>query len=145
MLVTFVGWVGVTKFSDFLPPPPDEQTWMLVTVTLAMAFLVSLTAVFARAGKILLQKDQLVVSTPLGSASIPYSQIETIRRCRRSGRQQHLQIIFKSDEDRKILKIRPSQVSDFAAQLRRKCPHLSSSSDQTLIRQSGQEKLLHSL
>lgn len=147
LLFVFAGWVAVTKFTNLLTPPPDEQTWMLVTLTLAMACLVSLTAVFSRAGRILMEADQLVVSTPLGFAKIPYSQIESIRRCRRggAGKQQHLQIIFRSENDRKVVKIRPSRASDFAAQLRRKCPHLSSSSDQTLVRQSGHGKLVHSL
>lgn len=143
----FAGWVVITMVPDLVPSPPSEQTWMLVTVILAMTCLVSLIAVFARAGKILMEADQLIVSTPLGFVKIPYSKIETIRRCRRGGvsKQQHLQIIFTSEEDRKILKIRPSRIADFAAQLRRKCAHLSSSSDQTLVRKSGQGKLVHSL
>lgn len=120
---------------------------MLVTVILALSFLVSLAAIFVRAGRIRLEENQLVVSTPLGFAKIPYSEIETIRRCRRGGadRQQRLQIIFRSQEDQKILQIRPGKASEFTAQLRKKCPHLSSSSDQTLIRKAGQAKLLHSM
>ena len=115
-------------------------------LSLAVAFLSSLAVVFTRAGRIRLEEDRLVVSTPLGFSKIPYSSIETIRRCRRSGsaKRQYLQIIFDSPGERKIVQLRPHHLLEFTAQLRRKCPHLSSSSDACLVKQGGHDRLIHS-
>lgn len=143
LLISLVGWVAFWRMGGEFSQGITELTWMCMSTSLALAFLASLALVFVRAGKIRLEEDRLVVSTPLGFCKIPYSQIETIRRCRRRGRPQHLQIIFETLGERKILQIRPQHVSEFTAQLRRKCPQLSSSSDVCLVRQGGQGKLIH--
>ena len=143
LLILWVGWVAAWHLGGEATESITEPRWLGVAASLALAFLASLALVFIRAGRIRLEEDRLVVSTPLGFCKIPYSQIETIRRCRRSGRPQHLQIIFEALGERKILQLRPRQVTEFAAQLRRKCPQLSSSSDIYLVRQGGEGKLIH--
>lgn len=143
LLILLVGWLASWKMGGEFTEGITELTWLCVTATLALAFLASLARVFVRAGRIRLEEDRLVVSTPLGFCKIPYARIETIRRCRHSGKPQHLQIIFESSGERKILQIRPRQVTGFAAQLRQKCPQLSSSSDIYLVRQGGEGKLIH--
>ncbi len=143
ILIVLVCWVAAWQTAGESTEGIGEQRWMIGTTLLALAFLASLALVFVRAGRIRMEEDRLVVSTPLGFCKIPYSQIETIRRCRRSGRPQHLQIIFETLGNRKILQIRPRNVSEFAAQLRRKCPQLSSSSDVVLVKRGGEGKLIH--
>ena len=143
LLILLVGWLASWKRGGGFTESVNELRWICVAASLALAFLASLALVFVRAGRIRLEDDRLVVSTPLGFCKIPYSRIETIRRCRRSGRPQHLQIIFETLGERKILQLRPHQVTEFAAQLRRKCPQLSSSSDIYLVRQGGEGKLIH--
>lgn len=143
ILIIVAGWVVSWQAGGEITERVSELTWMWVTTSLALAFLASLALVFVRAGRIRLEDDRLVVSTPLGFCKIPYSQIETIRRCRRRGRPQQLQIIFATLGERKILRLSPRQGADFAAQLRRKCPQLSSSSDVYLVRKGGEGKLIH--
>lgn len=144
-LVLLSAWVSVLQMDgDFL----DWVTEPLatgITISLALVLISSLAVVFARAGSIRLEKDRLVVSTPLGFSKIPYSRIETIRRCRRSGshKSQQIQIIFDSLGERKILRLRPHQLREFTSQLRSKCPHLSSSSDKCLVKQGGYHRAIH--
>ncbi len=144
LLILWVGSVASWKMGGEFTEGIRELTWLGVTASLALAFLASLALAFVRAGRIHLEEDRLVVSTPLGFCKIPYSQIETIRRCRRRGRPQQLQIIFATLGERKILRLSPRQMADFATQLRRKCPQLSSSSDVYLVRKGGEGKLIHS-
>ncbi|MEO5915041.1 MAG: hypothetical protein ABIS50_12475 [Luteolibacter sp.] len=145
-LVLLAGWVAVSQSGADFMERVNEPLATGVTISLALAFLSSMAVVFARAGRIRLEEDRLVVSTPLGFSKIPYSRIETIRRCRRSGsaKRQYLQIIFESPGERKILQLRPHHLLEFTAQLRRKCPHLSSSSDACLVKQGGYDRLIHS-
>lgn len=143
LLILLICWVASWQWGGEYADRISEPTWLVGVASLAAAFLASLALVFVRAGRFRLEEDRLVVSTPLGFCKIPYARIETIRRCRRSGRPQHLQIIFESSGERKILQIRPRQVVEFAAKLRRKCPQLSSSSDIYLVRQGGEGKLIH--
>lgn len=143
LLVVLACWVTLWKTGGEFIESISETNWTLVTATLALAFLASLAVVFARAGRICLEEDRLVVSTPLGFCKIPYTQIETIRRCRRRGRPQQLQIIFETLGERKMLRLSPRRVAEFAAQLRRRCPQLSSSSDVVLVRRGGEGKLIH--
>jgi len=145
LLILLVGWLAFWKWGGELTKDISELTWLGVTASLTLGFLASLALVFVGAGRIRLEEERLVVSTPVGFCKIPYSQIETIRRCRRKGRPQHLQIIFETLGERKILRLRPRQVTEFAALLHRKCPHLSSSSDIYLVRQGGEGKLVHSV
>ena len=144
ILIILAGWVATWQMGGEFTEGISELTWLSVAASLALAFLASLALVFVRAGRIRLEEERLVVSTPLGFCKIPYSQIETIRRCRRRGRPQQLQIIFATLGERKILRLSPRQVAEFAAQLRRKCPQLSSSSDVYLVRKGGEGKLIHS-
>lgn len=144
LLLALSCWVAAWKAGGELAEGMTEQRWETGAILLALALLISLFVTFARAGRIRFEEDRLTVSTPLGFAKIPYSQIETIRRCRRKGRPQQLQIIFGSSGERKMLRIRPSQPVEFAARLRGKCPHLSSSSDVVLVRKDGDGKLIHS-
>ncbi len=143
LLIVLVYWVGVWQASGEASEVIGDQTGLGVAIVLALAFLASLAILFIRAGRIRLEEDRLVVQTPLGFCKIPYAQIETIRRCRRSGRPQHLQIIFEAMGKRKILQVRPRGVAELAAQLRRKCPQLSSSSDVVLVKRGGEGKLIH--
>ena len=142
LLVLFVSWVAARRTAYGFIEDIGDPRWMIVTSLLALALFASLVLVFVRAGRIHLEEDRLVVSTPLGFCKIPYSQIETIRRCRRKGRPQNLQIIFETLGQRKVLQIRPPNLSAFAAQLRRKCPRLSSSSDVVLVKKGGEGKLI---
>jgi hypothetical protein len=143
LLIVLACWVGLWQAGGEVSEGIGEQTGLGVAIALALAFSASLAILFIRAGRIRLEDDRLVVQTPLGFCKIPYAQIETIRRCRRSGRPQHLQIIFGNLGKRKILQVRPRDVAEFAAQLRRKCPQLSSSSDVVLVRRGGEGKLIH--
>jgi hypothetical protein len=145
ILVVLACWMALWNTGGELTEKFTELEGTLVTATLVMAFFASVAFAFATAGKIRLEEEQLVVTTPLGFCKIPYSQVETIRRCRRSGRPQHLQVIFQSLGERKLLRIRPRHAVEFAAQLRRKCPQLSSSSDVVLMRNDGDGKWIHSI
>ena len=137
-------WVAAWKAGDGLAEGMGQQKWETGAIVLGLALFLSLFVAFARAGRIRFEEDRLTVSTPLGFAKIPYSRIETIRRCRRKGRPQQLQIIFHTLGERKMLRIRPGKPVEFAARLRGKCPHLSSSSDVVLVRKSGEGELIHS-
>jgi hypothetical protein len=143
LLIVLACWVVAWQAGGEFSGGIGELTGLGVAIALGLAFLASLAFVFIRAGRIRLEEDRLVVQTPLGFCKIPYAQIETIRRCRRSGRPQHLQIIFEIFGKRKILQVRPRDVPEFAAQLRRKCPQLSSSSDVVLVKRGGEGKLIH--
>jgi hypothetical protein len=145
ILVVLACWMALWNTGGEWAEGITELEWTVVTATLVMAFFASLAVAFATAGRIRLEEEQLVVTTPLGFCKIPYSRVETIRRCRRRGRPQHLQIIFQSLGERKILRIRPRHAVEFAAQLRRKCPQLSSSSDVVLMRNGGDGRLIHSM
>lgn len=144
LLVLLSCWVACWKTSGESIETISERQWEIGTIVLGLALLTSLFVTFARAGRIRFEEDRLTVSTPLGFAKIPYSTIETIRRCRRKGRAQQLQIIFGSHGERKMLRIRPGKPVEFAARLRGKCPHLSSSSDVVLVRRNGEGEIIHS-
>jgi hypothetical protein len=144
LLLALSCWVAAWKAGGELAEGMTEQRWETGAILLALALLISLFVTFARAGRIRFEEDRLTVSTPLGFAKIPYSSIETIRRCRRKGRAQQLQIIFGSPGERKMLRIRPGKPVEFAARLRGKCPHLSSSSDVVLVRRNGEGEIIHS-
>jgi hypothetical protein len=137
-------WVAAWKAGAEIAESMTEQRWEAGAILLGLALLISLFVAFARAGKIRFEDEVLTVSTPLGFAKIPYSRIETIRRCRRKGKPQQLQIIFQVLGERKMLRIRPKDPVGFAARLRGKCPHLSSSSDVVLVRRNGEGELIHS-
>ncbi|RYD39549.1 MAG: hypothetical protein EOP85_15750, partial [Verrucomicrobiaceae bacterium] len=99
-------WVAAWKAGAEIAESMTEQRWETGAILLGLALFISLFIAFARAGRIRFEEETLTVSTPLGFAKIPYSRIETIRRCRRKGHPQQLQIIFSSLGERKMLRIR---------------------------------------
>ncbi len=144
LLLALSCWVAAWKAGAEIAEGMTEQRWETGAIVLGLALFASLFVAFARAGRIRFEEECLTVSTPLGFAKIPYSRIETIRRCRRKGHPQQLQIIFQSLGERKMLRIRPGKPVEFAARLRGKCPHLSSSSDVVLVRKHGEGEVIHS-
>lgn len=147
LLVILSGWICAPNVIPDFFYRVDEPTWILVCGFMILALLVALTVAFALAGNIRLDARELVVSTPTGYASIPYRAIESIRRSRRGGspKSQHLQIVFRVGDHPRILRVRPANMERLAMDLRDRCPHLSSSSGTSLLKQPRYARLLEGL
>jgi len=145
LLILLAGWLVAMNSDSRFSESVGDLTGGSVTAVLTVAVLAVLLLRFTGGGKIHLADDHLAVRTPTGSYRIPYSRIEAIRRCRRSGtsRSERLQVMFQSLGERKVLEISPPDMAGFTEKLHRRCPQLSSARNGSLIRQGGYGKVIH--